>query len=163
MFDYDKLFAEGNIIGLRNKELDYIFVHRIYSKDIQKVLKDEDTAFVNWDNYKNERLAIFDMEIAWIATYDENYCSFEVIFNREKDMPKELPEIKDGMFVHITDGEDYDSGLGVVVGDKIVYQDGGFDMVDTVLGNTFFYIDKIWNCKYGFDYVGDGNLIWSKN
>lgn len=72
------------------------------------------------------------------------------------------PFIKNGSFVRVHEDENI-SSWGVVVNDRIVYQDGGFDMVESVLpekvvpeikdGRAWIesYIDAVVNVPYGFD------------
>ena len=138
-WDYDKLFAVGNYIGVKNPNSKKIMYEPIEYDDVY-----------DWYDYKNENLT---------SSLDKNWIVYRIIqlnnegeitnvvFDREKDMPKPMPELKTGMFVDVKG-----SGLGVVVSNKVVYRDGGFDFCnlkdDLYDSNVNDSIVKVWeNCN----------------
>lgn len=81
------------------------------------------------------------------------------------------PFIKNGSFVRVHEDGDI-SSWGVVVDDRIVYRDGGFDMVESVLPEkvipevrdgrawTESYIEAVVNVPYGFDDLDEEVFNW---
>lgn len=83
------------------------------------------------------------------------------------------PFIKNGSFVRVHEDENI-SSWGIVVDGRIVYQDGGFDMVESVLPEkvipsleirdgrdwTESYIDAVVNAPYGFDDLDKEVFDW---
>lgn len=81
------------------------------------------------------------------------------------------PFIKNGSFVRVHEDENI-SSWGVVVDDRIVYQDGGFDMVESVLPEkvipeirggsawTNNYIEAVVNTSCGFDGLDEEVFDW---
>lgn len=71
-----------------------------------------------------------------IAKLDNMGVSY-IVWDREKDLKMQLPmpNLETGMFVELTRLKPskyatYDYLIGVVVNNKIIYQDGGYDMLD---------------------------------
>lgn len=104
MWDYDKLFADGNIIGIKNYYRDKVFNNVV---DV--------TTSTSWlEAYKNDELCCkdqhvdideiiehgytTDFEIQYIIRLDKHGNVVEKLFDREKDIPKPMPELEDGMF-----------------------------------------------------------------
>ena len=133
MWDYDKLFADGNIIGIKNCYRDKVFNNVV---DV--------TTGVTWlECYKNEELSCkdqhvdvddeikhgytTDFEIQYIIRLDEHGNVVEKLFDRDIDMPKPMPELETGMFVRVPI-----SGVGFVDAEhnRIIYQTGGYDLID---------------------------------
>lgn len=138
MWDYDKLFADGNIIGIKNCYRDKVFNNAV---DI--------TTGVTWlEGYKNEELSCkdqyvdvddkikhgytTDFEIQYIIRLDEHGNVVEKLFDRERDMPKPMPELETGMFVLIFNYNHTETRLGYINAEKnmIIYQSGGWDYID---------------------------------
>ena len=101
MWDYDKLFAEDNIIILKNKQLNKIFPSVIEERKFWG-----DNGYVDWFKYFNDRLSFyttnFDFEIQYIIRLDEHGNVVKKLFDRKRDMKPEadpMPELKDGMFI----------------------------------------------------------------
>ena len=72
--------------------------------------------------------------------------------------------IKNGDFIKVKISEDYKL-IGVVVGDKIYYPNGGFDKLDITIRNPR-YIEEVRrpnSCNGGFNDYDDMPVIWSKN
>ena len=72
--------------------------------------------------------------------------------------------IKNGDFIKVKFVEDYKL-IGVVVGDKIYYKNGGFDELDTAIRSSK-YIEEIRrpnSCNGGFNDYDGMPVIWRKN
>ena len=77
------------------------------------------------------------------------------------------PFIKNGSFIRVREDKNI-SSWGVVVDDRIVYQDGGFDRVDPLLpervknGNGWItsYIEAVVNVPFGFDDLNLETADW---
>ena len=101
MWDYDKLFAEGNIVGIKNCYENFIF---------NQVIDSSEPGF--WiDGYKNNELSCkkqyvvsnktkysytTDFEIQYITRLDEHGNVVEKLFDRERDIkpePESMPEL----------------------------------------------------------------------
>lgn len=141
MWDYDKLFADGNIIGIKNCCRDEVFNNVV---DV--------TTSVTWlEGYKNEELACkdqyvdvddkikhgytTDFEIQYIIRLDEHGNVVEKLFDRDRDMPRLMPELEDGMFIRVMfKNNPYDQALGFInlKRGQIVYQDGGYDLISNM-------------------------------
>lgn len=174
-WDYDKIFAEGNIIGVKN----------VYRNKVFPFSVDEDS--VKWlrDNYENEELANknksvvdndvphsyrTDFNIQYVIRLDENGNISEKIFDRDRDI-FEYPELFVGTFGKIMyfNGEDFET-VGSVFGKFVIakngyisYQDGGYDRVSMILelknDRSGTKIVEIYDANF-FDECDESNLIW---
>lgn len=173
MWDYDKLFADGNIIGIKNCYRDEVFNNVV---DI--------TTNVNWlEGYKNEELSFkhqyvdvddkikhgytTDFEIQYIIRLDEHGNVIEKLFDREVDMklePEPMPKLETGMFVRVKNYNETKLGIIYTEANHIIYQDGGYDFVyeDEIMGKGIYsQIVEIYNQDAcAFDYCEDDVLIW---
>lgn len=78
-----------------------------------------------------------------------------------------MPFIKNGSFVRVREDENI-SSWGVVVDDRIIYQDGGFDRVNDLLpekvkgGHSWIesYIEAVVNVPFGFDDLNLETADW---
>lgn len=93
MWDYDKLFAEGNVVGLKNKHN-----NRIYNHGVSHTACWGDENEVNWYNFENDELKRNGFEIQYIIRLDEHGNVVEKLFDRDRDMKKPMPKLEDGMF-----------------------------------------------------------------
>lgn len=143
MWDYDKLFAEGNILGIKN----------LYTKQILNSVVDTYSYDYWFDDYKNNELSsknckvdvdyivghgyTTDFEIQYIIRLDEYGNVVEKLFDREADMPKPIPKLEDGMFIRITDDNSYYYGNTLAYVDlnrnRIIGQDGCWCFVDDII------------------------------
>lgn len=120
MWDYDKLFAEGNIVGISPRKNEVI--NLICSKSSHNI-----DGFRNL--YSNNDLSYKNIKIQYIIRLDEHGNVVEKLFDREVDMPKPMPELETGMFVRITDhGNMRNTILGYVdiQNCRVIYQDGTY-------------------------------------
>lgn len=114
--DYNKLFALGNIIGIRNRKDNKITNEVI--KDVNKYLM-----------YKNSGLSSSFEEIQYIISIDANGDIIEKIFNRDRDMINPFELVEDGNFILVYSKSTGRLQLGYVNINKnaVVYQCGGYD------------------------------------
>ena len=163
MWDYDKLFAENNIVGLTIEDDKEVYNQIVSNPDYW-----EDGKEINWGLYKNNQLSSceetgFKFEIQYIIRLDEHGNVVEKLFDREKDMKSEtkpIPELETGMFVRVED-----EGLGYVDtrNNRIVYQHGGYDVLDgdEYLSNVRLKIIEVYSENAcAFSYCSDDVLIW---
>lgn len=140
MWDYDKLFAEGNIVGVKN-----CYENFIYNQIIDP---SENSYWV--DCYQNNELSCkeqfvindkngseytTDFEIQYIIRLDEHGNVVEKLFDRDRDMPRLMPELEDGMFIRVMfKNNPYDQALGFInlKRGQIVYQEGGYDLISNM-------------------------------
>lgn len=163
MWDYDKLFAEGNIVGFKNEVEGRFGVYQI-TKDKELPREARYYNFGNrWDDFKNTNLARSVIFIQYIIRLDEHGNVVEKLFDREKDMKsktKPMPELETGMFVRVED-----EGLGYVDirNNRIIYQHGGYDVLDgdEYLPNVRLKIIEVYSENAcAFSYCNDDVLIW---
>ena len=139
MWDYDKLFAEGNIVGLTIENGENVYNQVVSNPDYW-----EDGQEINWNLYKNEELSSceetgFKFEIQYIIRLDEHGNVVERLFNRERDIPKPMPKLEDGMFVRCYSPYRNESFLGLIYNNRVIYQNGEWDEVydlteETIMG-----------------------------
>lgn len=155
MWDYDKLFAVGNVICVGDI---------ISSVDEFNIM--------DWrDNYANKELthkALSNGKIQYIIRLDGHGNVVEKLFDRERDMeskPEPMPELKTGMFVRVV-GYDDSGSLGFidVENNHIIYQSGGYDYIkdeqysEGVMYNIIEVYDKSALCFNGCR--SKNHLIW---
>lgn len=150
MRDYDKLFAVGNVIGLKDLTEDKIYIRGADGS-------------VDWRYWKNNSLKAGFYQIEYIICLDEHGNVAEKLFDREKNI-KPMPELKTGMFVKVQTKYDNEPKSAIVVGDRVVYQEMGWDNLegyDSVKDD----IVAIYDAPYGFDVMDDVNYspIWEIN
>ena len=123
MWDYDKLFAKGNIIGLKDTKENKLYTHVVYKKE------DWMDYFNNSLSYKPKNVA---SEIQYIIRLDEHGNVVKKLFDREIDMPKPMPDLETGMFVLIFNYNHTETRLGYINAERntIIYQSGGWDLID---------------------------------
>ena len=172
MWDYDKLFADGNIVGIKNCYRDKVFNNVV---DV--------TTSVTWlEGYKNEELSCkdqyvdvddkikhgytTDFEIQYIIRLDKHGNVVEKLFDREVDMLKPMPELETGMFVRVIDNGNMDyTVLGYVdiQNCRIIYQDGKYnDIVELKKLTGMVDIVEIYSrrTKCFNQCLGNDTLIW---
>lgn len=167
MWDYDKLFAEGNIVGVKNIAKGTLF---------PMVVEKNNTETLNL--YKNDKLTFHahcvvdvshsyptDFEIQYIIRLDEHGNVVEKLFERDRDMVEPMPKLETGMFVRINNSTWDENHLGFidVENNHIIYQDGGYDVIDDdEFGpGVARYVVEIYSkdaCAFG--YCCDNFLIW---
>ena len=113
MWDYDKLFADENVIGIKNCYRDKVFNNVV----------DVTTSVIWLEGYKNEELSCkdqhvdvddkikhgytTDFEIQYIIRLDEHGNVVEKLFDRERDIQEPMPELETGMFIRLADKTDW--------------------------------------------------------
>lgn len=174
-WDYNKIFAEGNIIGVKN----------IYKNKVFPLSVDEDN--VEWlkDNYENEELSLrnqhvvdndvphsysTDFNVQYVVRLDENGNIFEKIFDRDRDMV-EYPELNVGTFgkTMYFDGESFEDvcrtfGEFVIAKNGYIsYKNGGYDHVNDIISfkndDVGVKLVEVYDANF-FNQCNDTNLIW---
>lgn len=121
MWDYDKLFAEGNIVGLLYPDGEIVPVPCKFREEsnIENLIQ----------YYRNKDLKCEDYKIQYIIRLDEHGNVVEKLFDRERDIPKPMPKLGDGMFVKIYSPYRNESSFGLIYNNKVVYQNGEWDEI----------------------------------
>lgn len=166
MWDYDKLFAEGNIIGIKN----------CYRNKVYNTVVDESIGIYWLEGYKNKQLCLkeqyvdddskvkhgytTDFEIQYVVRLDEHGNVAEKLFDRDRDMPGPMPDLETGMFIRVLI-----SGLGFVDSEHnhVIYQTGGYDFIDNeedICGIASSIVEVYSKNTYAFEYCNKDNLIW---
>lgn len=140
-WDFDKLFAVGNVVGVKNIPMGRVFVHEVVKSEWSCEWSCEE-CFMDWKEYKNPTLTRSDgcFQIEYIITIDEHGNVIEKLFDRKRDMPKvsTMPELKVGMFGEVLwwNGRDFEVdeeeyfGQFLVMPDGIVIYKEGYDNLD---------------------------------
>lgn len=166
MWDYDKLFAEGNVVGLRNKQQNRIFPSPVCGREYWGK-----EWYVDWREYYNESLSTtedknqeYTFEIMYVVCLDEHGNVAEKLFDRETDMP--MPELETGMFVLVDTWGGAKLGFVDAEHNHVVYQESGYDYIDDddingrgIASKIIAVYDK--NTR-AFNFCTKDNLIWSK-
>lgn len=146
MWNYDKLFAVGNVICVGNI-----------------VSSVDEFNIMDWrDNYANKELthkALSNGKIQYIIRLDEHGNVVEKLFDREVDMPKPMPKLETGMFVLIFNYNHTETRLGYINAERnmIIYQSGGWDYVDDNKDKILKIYSNNCNC---FDGCIEHRVIW---
>lgn len=118
MWNYDELFAEGNIVGVKNLKLNKITVESIDS-NLDKQFYIEDFGSETLDYFFSNEI------IQYIIRLDEKGNVIEHLFDREIDMPilflskkNKCPLLKSGMYIRICNGGMNNSYIGMLSKDK---------------------------------------------
>lgn len=159
MQDYDKLFADGNVIGIKvlssNKFYNYIVDNRNINNN----------SF--WSYYKNNALTDkddSDFEIQYIIRLDEHGNVIEKLFDREKDMPKPMPELKTGMFVRLADKTNWKDNTVAYVdhqNNRLIAKEGWFEALSRKDEWRYLRIVEVFSKNVCcFNLCVDNSVIW---
>ena len=179
MWDYDKLFANNNVVGVKVLSSNNIYNYVVDSRKSSNII---------WSYYKNSKLKDTDdgnSEIQYIIRLDEHGNVIERLFDREVDMPKPMPELEDGMFGKIGtfDWDEYGNVEYLNIEDFVitnnrvlfVQHDGEIgswglieDLVDSTPNNKYALCDEdistpieiYKNVKYLIDDSDTFEVIW---
>ena len=159
MWDYDKLFAEGNVIGIKNEVTKEFGVYQITRN---KELPRDAQYFQygrHWTDFANALLARSDIFIQYIIRLDEHGNVIEKLFDRDTDMPKPMPELETGMFVLIFNYNHTETRLGYINAERnmVIYQTGGWDHIDENKDEILKIYSDSCNC---FDGCSEHRVIW---
>lgn len=167
MWDYDKLFAEGNVVGLRNKQQNRIFPSPVCGREYWGK-----EGYVDWRDYYNESLSTtedknqkYTFEIMYVVRLDKHGNVVEKLFDREEaDMPKPMPELETGMFIRVNSYEKSNLGFVNAENNHVIYQDGGYDFIDDDDINGYGIASKIVEVydkdTCAFNFCDEDTLIW---
>lgn len=151
MWDYDKFFAEGNIIGISPTKNEVI--NLVCSKFNHNI-----DGFRNL--YSNNDLSYKNIKIQYIIRLDEHGNVVKKLFDRDRDMEsksKPMPELETGMFIRVYDKSEDKTILAFVYkeGKRVIYQDGDFDDIADVIKGDYTKIVEVYpesvlsfNCCY---------------
>lgn len=160
MWDYDKLFAEGNVVGLKNKQQNRIFSSPVYGREFWGK-----EGCVDWRDYYNESLSIsedenyeYTFEIVYVVRLDEHGNVVEKLFDREVNMPKPMPELETGMFVKIYSSYRNESILAFIYNNRVIYQDGDWDEIYDLTEDIIMEVYS--NKALCFNNCQEPYLIW---
>lgn len=164
MWDYDKLFTKGNVVGLKDTKENKLYIHTIYEKE-------------DWMDYFNDSLSYNDSfsykvknitpVIQYIIRLDENGNVIEKLFDREEDMPKPMPKLETGMFVRVNGYDGSRIGFVDAENNHVIYQEGGYDFIDNndiiSCGIASKIVEIYGKDTLGYDFCTKRNLIWYKS
>lgn len=154
MWDFDKLFTEGNIVGIKVLSSNRFYNYIVDNRNINN------NSF--WSYYKNNTLTDkddSDFEIQYIIRLDEHGNVVEKLFDRDKDMPKPMPELETGMFVLMFNYDHTKTRLGYINAERnmVIYQIGGWDYIDENKDEILKIYSDSCNC---FDACIEQRVIW---
>lgn len=173
MWDYDKLFTDGNIIGVKN-----CYKNKILPNSIDSTTS---TAWLN--AYKNNNLCCkdqyvdvddvvkheykTDFEIQYIIRLDEHGNVVEKLFDRERDMkpePEPMPKLETGMFVRLADKTDWKDNTVAYVdyqNNRIVAKEGWYETLSRKNEWQYLRIVEVFSKNvFCFDQCVDHRVIW---
>ena len=151
MWDYDKLFANENIVGISYPDGEIVPFPVKFQKESNR------ENLIKY--YGNEKLSNDEHKIQYIICLDEHGNVVEKLFDRDKDF---MPILKDGIFVKFTLNDDcfYPIVKGIIVKNKIVSKDGTWCKLSDIDSGrckiVCIYSDTV-NC---FDECEPSNIIW---
>ena len=165
MWDYDKLFAEGNIVGLHNVREGETYGWTVVDKSYW-----HQSGQINWQDYFNSNLS-FDtgfylFEIQYIIRLDDKGQVAERLFDRDKDMKPEanpMPELKHGMIIEIKSNDKKVLGYIDKYRDLIVYQNGAYDTIESYRGWANKQVIAIYEDVESFNQCNYTDPIWEKS
>lgn len=170
MWNYDKFFTENNIIGIKN-----LYENKVFNNVIDTTLG---TSWLN--NYKNAELSFkgqyvaeddetlhgytTDFQIEYIIQLNENGDVVEKLFDRERDIPKPMPELKTGMFIRVAKFYKTELGFVDMKNNRVIYQSGGYDYIknEDAPGIYDKIIEVYSEDTRAFNYCSEKDLIWRK-
>lgn len=165
MWDYNKLFAEGNIVGLHNVREGETYGWTVVDKSYW-----HQSGQINWEDYFNSNLS-FDtgfylFEIQYIIRLDNKGQVSERLFDRDKDMKPEanpMPELKHGMIIEIEHNDKKVLGYIDKYRGLIVYQDGTYDPIGSYEEWANTEVIAIYEDVKSFNQCNDIYPIWEKS
>lgn len=155
MWDYDKLFAKGNVIGLKETKENKLYTHVVYEKE-------------DWMDYFNDSISYkpknIASEIQYIIRLDEHGNVVEKLFDRKVDMTKPMPELETGMFVLVDKWGGAKLGFVDAEHNHVIYQESGYDYINDNDINGSGIASKIVEVydkdTCAFDFCDEDTLIW---
>lgn len=165
MWDYDKLFAEGNIVGLRNVREGETYGWTVVDKSYW-----HQSGQINWQDYFSPELS-FDtgfylFEIQYIIRLDDKGQVSERMFDRDKDMkPKAnpMPELEHGMIIEIESNDKKVLGYIDKYRGLIVYQNGAYDTIESYKVWANKQVIAIYEDVESFNQCNYTDPIWEKS
>ena len=162
MWNYDKLFAEGNVVGIKNNKTNKTYIDVIETKE-DKEFYIEDYGINTLDYSPSNE------QIQYIIRLDEHGNVVEKLFDRKRDMkpkPEPMPELETGMFVRVNTYDGSHIGFVDAENNHVIYQEGGYDFIDDDDINGYGIASKIVEVyskdTCAFDFCTEDDLIWRK-
>lgn len=154
MWDYDKLFADGNIVGMKLTN-DCIHPMVVDNKGVSNDFK---------KNYGNDNLYCCGYQVQYIIHLDEHGNVVEKLFDREIDMPKPMPELETGMFVRMADRANWrDNTIAYVdhQNNRLIAKEGWFEALSRKDEWQYLRIVEVFSKNVCcFDQCVDNRVIW---
>lgn len=135
--NYNELFEPGNLVVLKNNKTGLLWYHQCLTEEQMEQMDESEDPYIEFDRYYIRPTLDspdhnFTIEYVYRPTSD---FSFEKIFDRSVDFSEPKPELKTGTFVRVAEYDGYnfdeeDLGLGVIVNDLVIYQNGDFDYLE---------------------------------
>lgn len=155
MWDYNKLFAEGNIVGI--KYINYIGNHIIPQKT-RWGIDNED-----WKIFWNNELKSGVAEIQYIIRLDEHGNVVEKLFDRNTDMPT-MPELETGMFVKLADKTNWRDNTVAYVdyqNNRVIAKEGWYEKLSNRDEWQYLKIVEVFSKSVCcFNQCVDSRVIW---
>lgn len=166
MWDYDKLFTEGNVVGLKNVPQNIIFPSSVDGKEYWGK-----EGYVDWRDYYNKSLSTtkdknqkYTFEIMYVVRLDEHGNVVEKLFDRDTDMPKPMPELETGMFVRMADRANWrDNTIAYVdhQNNRLIAKEGWFEALSRKDEWQYLRIVEVFSKNVCcFDQCVDNRVIW---
>lgn len=163
MWDYDKLFAEGNVVGIKNEVTKEFGVYQITrNKELPK-----DAQYFQygryWDDFANTLLARSDIFIQYIIRLDEHGNVVEKLFDRNTDMPT-MPELETGMFVKLADKTNWRDNTVAYVdyqNNRVIAKEGWYEKLSNRDEWQYLKIVEVFSKSVCcFNQCVDSRVIW---
>lgn len=166
MWDYIKLFSEGNVVGLKNVQQNRIFPSPVDGREYWGK-----EGYVDWRDYYNESLSVFEgedgsygFEIVYVVRLDEHGNVIEKLFDRETDMPKPMPELETGMFIKLADRTNWRDNTVAYVdyqNNRIIAKEGWYEKLSNRDEWQYLRIVEVFSKSVCcFNQCVDNRVIW---
>ena len=159
MWDFDKLFAEGNVVGLLYPDGEIVLFPCKFREEsnIENLIQ----------YYGNKDLKCEDYKIQYIIRLDEHGNVVEKVFDRERDIkpePDPMPELETGMFVRVADKTDWrDSTVAYVdhQNNRIIAKEGWYETLSRKDEWQYLRIVEVFSKNVCcFNQCKDSIVIW---
>ena len=156
MWDYDKLFADRNIVGISYPDGEIVPILVKFQKESNK------ESLIKY--YGNEKLSNDEYKIQYIIRLDKHGNIIEKLFDRDTDMSNPMPELETGMFVRIADRTDWrDNTLAYVdhQNNRLISKKGWSEVLSKKDEWQYLRIVEVFSKNVCcFDQCVDNRVIW---
>lgn len=156
MCDYDKLFAEGNIVGLLYPDGGIVPIPCKFREEsnIENLIQ----------YYGNKDLKCEEYKIQYIIRLDEHGNVVEKLFDRDTNMPNPMPELETGMFVKIADKTSWRHNTLAYVdhqNNRLISKEGWFETLSRKDEWQYLRIVEVFSKNVCcFNQCVDSSVIW---